>query len=409
MNRLVLAALAGLALIQATATVKAAPGSACDYLGGLIQPKGPPTFLVSYPTAGPGALQGAAFLYDNALAAIALIGCGHVDQARRVGDAILTALDHDRFWHDGRLRNAYAAEPLTGGAAKLPGWWDRTQNRWLEDRYQAGSDTGNMAWAMLALLALDKAGADSRYRDGAARIGEWVAALADPRGAGGFGGGFFGHEPSPIVQSWKSTEHNVDLAAAFALLAQATRTPKWEQRAQAAQRFVEAMWDDRCVCFDVGTTEDGVSHNRQLVLDAQIWPLLALPGETHTPHMASLATAQKRIRFDGAFAYGESGGGVWTEGTAFVALLERLSGQPDRANALLARLQTLRGPDGGYYATDVPGLPTGFAAASDSNQQRVYLHLPHLAAAAWVALAERGFNPFTAQVVQPDPPTKPTR
>ena len=41
---------------------------------------------------------------------------------------------------------------------KLSGWWDDKQNRWVEDPYQVGSDTGNMAWAMLALLALARDG-----------------------------------------------------------------------------------------------------------------------------------------------------------------------------------------------------------------------------------------------------------
>ncbi len=130
--------------------------------------------------------------------------------ARRYsGPSITTAL-----WQDGRLRNAYAAGVVANGPVKLPGWWDNKQNKWLEDRYQVGSDNGNMAWAMLALLSMDDANAASRFRDGAARVGTWVAQWADTRGTGGFTGGTFGHEPTPEVRTWKSTEHNTDLAAA---------------------------------------------------------------------------------------------------------------------------------------------------------------------------------------------------
>jgi hypothetical protein len=57
-----------------------------------------------------------------------------------------------------------------------PGWWDPVAGRWLEDAYQAGSDTGNMAWAMLALLTLD-ARADGRYRRGALRIAQWLTGM----------------------------------------------------------------------------------------------------------------------------------------------------------------------------------------------------------------------------------------
>lgn len=131
--------------------------SACGYLAGLIDkaPPSGPLFLPSYPTVESGPLHGAAYLYDNAVAAIALVGCGEQDKAYRIGSAILWAIDNDRTWHDGRLRNAYAAGVVANGPVKLPGWWDNTQNKWLEDRYQVGSDVGNMAWAMLALLSID--------------------------------------------------------------------------------------------------------------------------------------------------------------------------------------------------------------------------------------------------------------
>ena len=117
-----------------------------------------------------GPLQGVAFLYDNAVASIALVACGKPQKAKRIGDAMLIALDHDRYWHDGRLRNGYSAGPVPSGPVKLAGWWDNKQNQWVEDRYQVGSDNGNMAWAILALLALDQAADDRRYRDGAGAL-----------------------------------------------------------------------------------------------------------------------------------------------------------------------------------------------------------------------------------------------
>src|SRR5438477_10113716 len=84
--------------------------SACGYLTGLIdkEPPSGPLFLPSYPTVESGPLHGAAYLYDNAVAAVALVGCGEQDKAHRIGEAILRAIDNDRIWHDGRLRNAYA-------------------------------------------------------------------------------------------------------------------------------------------------------------------------------------------------------------------------------------------------------------------------------------------------------------
>src|SRR4051812_8063901 len=182
--------------------------SACGYLAGLIDKAPPgPLFLPSYPTVDSGPLHGAAYLYDNAVATIALVGCGERDKARRIGAAILWAIDNDRTWNDGRLRNAYAAGVVASGSAKLPGRWDNTQNRWLEDRYQVGSDNGNVAWAMLALLSIDDVSASSGFRDGAARLGTWIAQWVDTRGTGGFTGGTFGHEPHPAGRGWETHRH----------------------------------------------------------------------------------------------------------------------------------------------------------------------------------------------------------
>jgi hypothetical protein len=379
--------------VEALAAPKASP---CGYLADLIGKAPPgPLFLPSYSTVESGPLHGAAYLYDNAVAAIALVGCGERDKAYRIGAAILRAIDNDRTWHDGRLRNAYAAGVVADGPVKLPGWWDDAQNKWLEDRYQAGSDNGNMAWAMLALLSIDDVSARSPFRDGAARLGAWVAQWADTRGAGGFTGGTFGHEPTPDVRTWKSTEHNTDLAAAFGLLAIRTGDSRWRDLATAAEHFVDAMWDPACACFAAGAAEDGVTHNPILALDAQVWPLTALPGAA-TTFASAITAAEQRMSVDGGFSYGEDRRGVWTEGTGQMALLLKLLGRTGGANALIAVVESQRSPDGGLYATSARELPTGFMSDTEPAKPRLYFRLPHLGAASWAALAERGFNPFTA-------------
>lgn len=360
-----------------------------------------PLFLASYPTVAQGPLHASAFLYDNAVAAIALIGCGKVDLARRIGDAILIALDNDRFWHDGRLRNAYLAGPVDKQAPiKLGGWWDDAQKRWVEDRYQVGSDNGNMAWAMLALLALDTTGSDPKYRDGALRIGNWVATWRDNRGSGGFSGGTFAHEPTPSIIRWKSTEHNTDLAAAFSHLAQLNGEARWRELAKNAVQFVAAMWDAKRKLFATGTRDDGVAINPFVVLDAQVWPLLALPDASQK-YIAAIASAKQWLRDGDGFAYSEVRDGIWTEGTAQMLLLMELLERKDDAAVLRAAIERQRAPEGGYYASSASRLPTGFMLATDPSQPRLYYRLPHLGAAAWVALAERRYNPFTATSALP--------
>jgi hypothetical protein len=250
-----------------------------------------------------------------------------------------------------------------------------------------------MAWAMLALLALDRATNDPRYRAGAVRIGAWVLRWRDGRGPGGFTGGTFGHESSPDVLAWKSTEHNTDLADAFAALAQTTGDPRWRVPAQAAEHFVRAMWTPTCYCFVVGTGEDGAAPNPFLALDAQIWPLLALSNTAQ--YGAVFSTLQNKLSQSGGFAYSEAREGLWTEGTAQAALLMALSGRSAQAATLERAIAAMRTPDGGYDAASTPALPTGFMLQTDPAKPREYFHIPHLAAAAWAALAERRFNPFT--------------
>src|ERR1700745_346097 len=147
--------------------------------------------------------------------------------------------------------------------------------------------------------------------------------------------GTFGPEPMPDVRTWKSTEHNTDLAAAFGLLAIRTGDSRWRDMATAAEHFVNPMWDPACTCFAAGTAEDGVTHNPTLALDAQLWPLTALPGAARK-FAPAITTAEQRMSVDQGFSYGEDRDGVWTEGTGQMALLLKLLGRTGRAKSLIA-------------------------------------------------------------------------
>jgi hypothetical protein len=380
------------------ASLAAAAPDACADLATAADGGGDALLLPSFIDEKSPALVGAAFTYDNAVAAIALVACGDTRAARRIGDALLLALEHDRHWHDGRLRNGYAAG-VPADPFKLTGWWDGELGRWLEDDYQAGSDSGNLAWAMLALLTVERATGDARYRQGALRLARWLEQTRDGRGAGGFRGGFTGHEPQPAPVQWKSTEHNIDLAAAFALLALGTRDRHWQQRSAEAAAFVAAMWNDTCGCYATGTGTDGVTINPLLATDAQVWALLALP-QTEARRRRVVDTVQQRLSVAGGITYSEARGGIWTEGSAHMALLLRLLHQDEVATRLVALVEAQRAAGGGYFASDVASLPTGFVL-SDGSSPRFYFHQRHLGATAWAALAERGFNPFLAAAALP--------
>jgi hypothetical protein len=352
--------------------------------------KSGPVFVASYPTADVPALQGTAFVYDNALAVIALIACGDTGRAARVGAALRIAAGHDRFWHDGRIRNAYRTGPVSADVAPaLPGWWDTAAARWDEDPYQVGTATGNVAWAALALIALDRARPDPADRAAASGLMRWVArttAVAMP--VAGYAGGFYGEEPHPQRLAWESTEHNVDVAAAFGLLGDAA--PGFGADAARARGFVVAMWnkDGR---FWLGTDAEGTAINRHgAAIDAELWPLIGI-SDPPAAWQAVRAGVRAHLRIDGGYGFHDHPDGIWTEGTAQAALVLHEPG-------VFAVLKAAEAPDGLLYASPQARIHTGLALSpSSTTDDFYYFHLPHLGATAWAVLAATGTNPFAPQ------------
>lgn len=337
------------------------------------------------------ALADAAFAYDNALAIMALLACGEVAPARRIGGAFVAAVSAPQA----RLRNVYRA----GAVERVPlpnGWWDARAGHWVEDAQQMGTATGNVAWVALALLALDAVDpADPRWRTAARRLADWVLANArDERGAGGFNGGLHGFDAAPERLGWKSTEHNVDLVALFDRLAGARDEEPWRSARAQARRFVDAQWDAAGGHFITGTLPDGVTPNRDTSgLDAQLWPLLlrGAPPEWRR----ALAWAERAHGVDGGFDFNADRDGLWVEGTAQAALAYRVVGRDGEAAKLLATIARERDAGGYLNATRETRISTGLAVAPDSaGADFHYFRRPHLGATAWAALAATATNPF---------------
>ncbi len=354
---------------------------------------GPPLFLASYPNAGHAgepALATAAFTYDNALAVIALIACGKLPQARRVGEALrLAALAGPR------LRNAYRAGPVTGQV--LPnGWWDAKANRWLEDPQQFGTATGNVAWAGLALLALDEATGEARWREAAAHLARWIVNHTSGVGTtSGFTGGIDGFDDHPDQLTWKSTEHNIDAAALLTWLARVDSSDAWQPSARKARRFVASQWDAATGHFLIGTLPNGGENTAVSALDVQLWAQL-LP--TAQPQWRrAMAYVESNYRVNGGFDFNTDRDGLWLEGTAQAALAYRVLAEPAKAKVLFASIDTQFAPGGYLYATREARITTGLALGPRSTHADFYYyHRPHLGATAWAALAALDWNPFSA-------------
>src|SRR6266540_501917 len=133
-------------------------------------------------------LRNAAFVYDNAVAILGFLADeGSADSLRRarlLGDAFVYATSHDRSFDDGRLRSTYAAGDISLPPGWMPnnrvatvpiaGWYEDLQMQFFELNEVRTFDTGNQAWAMVALLALHRRTGDARYLDAARLLGSLI-------------------------------------------------------------------------------------------------------------------------------------------------------------------------------------------------------------------------------------------
>lgn len=372
---------------------------ACAAIAGRVDavPGNGSLFLRSYDgTQGYGevdvpALRTAAFTYDNALAVIALLACDRRTQALRIGAALETAAMHDT-----RLRNTYRAGAI--GEKVLPnGWWDAAQNRWVEDAYQSGTATGNVAWAALAMLALYDATGAAHWRDAAAKLASWVVTNTRDPAAGGFSGGVDGFDAAPVRLGWKSTEHAIDLIALFTWLADASAVGDWREQAGYARRFLDHQWDAGSGHFLTGTLPDGLTPNRVTsALDVQFWSQLLSDGSPDWRR--AIGYAERTHAVGAGFDFNDDRDGEWQEGTAQAALMYRVVGREDAAQRCLAEIATQFSSGGFVFATREDRITTGLAIGPASTAADFYYYRrPHLGATAWAALAARNRNPYRAE------------
>jgi len=361
-------------------------------------------FLRSYapaPTenALPPPLANAAFSYDNALAIIALVACHDNPRAQQIGQAFLHAIVSDRTFHDGRVRNAYRAGRVDAGQVALPGWWDDAQKLWAEDVYQVGSQSGNVAWVAFALLTLDEVTHDETYRRASFRLANWLQdRTAGDQTTGGFSGGVSGFDPVQNDLLWRSTEHNVDIYALGAWLQRLGPDPIGHALTTSARTFLDRMFDRTNGMFRLGTLPDGQPQSAdKFALDALIWPLVGVT-DALPEWQESLAFAKLHLSVPGGFNFNGEGDGLWTEGTAQAALVERALGDKPGAEALLATAIRQSSPLGLLFATDGKRISTGLKVSDSSKENDFfYFHRPHVGATAWAILAAIGFNPFTGR------------
>lgn len=343
------------------------------------------------PSYAGGTLQAQGFTasatYDDALMIDAFLARAtpeDVSRAHVLGDTLRLAQQRDEAG-DGRLRASYESGvvPPSGPVPVV----------------HAASDVGAMAWAGRAMLQLYERSPDPSYLDGAVQLGDWIQSHAeDTRGTGGYTGGLDG-DGQPL--RWKSTEQNIDLVSFFTALAGATGDPLWTDRARHAYEFVVSMYDEAQHNFATGTDLDGATVNRAFIpADAQLWSYLVLrdPRYAASVDYAATALAATDGAFQGISATADQRDTVWFEGTAQLALAQRLRGSGDDAAQARRALDTVDLAQRTAPNHDGRGI---VAASKDSapNGQGVRLYASlHTGTTSWYVLAAQGRDPFTSLV-----------
>lgn len=369
-------------------------------------------FLVSYETTAEDTYsRNTCYIYDNVLAMLDVMARGTPEDWERAGilaEGFVAAQENDRYFEDGRLRNAYQSGDLIDrqtGKARLPGWWE--EENWWEDYFQVSTHTGNLAWTMIALLHYYKTRGGTKYLTAAENLGNWICDnCSDTRGAGGYTAGVEGWDTDQIKLTYKSTEHNIDVHVAFMLLYEATGDTTWRERAFHAKRFVKAMWDEEEGHFWTGTTDDGTTINKDVVpLDIQPWALMAL-GEIEK-YDAGLDWAETNCLVDPCpqgcgfkgFDFNTDKDGVWFEGTGQMSVAYQITEDENSSENFVveiekAQISANKNNGKGIVAACHDGVTTGFKLPPDYVDDWVYYNRLHIGATAWYLFARREYNPY---------------
>lgn len=383
--------------------------TAAGFLAAAVEESG--GFISGEKEAGSGAAAHA-YLYDNAVALIALAEAGALWHAFKIADALVFAQTHDRVFKDGRLRNAYTSgdpksdsgRSITGGkiTIRLPGFWK--DGHWREDYYTVSTSAGNMAWVLIALCkaaSVSDADKKTEYLNAAIKAADFILTLKSPEG--GFTGGYEGWDEEQTKVSYKSTEHNLDLVAAFRIIADAVRNEdskramEYESAAAHARAFVMSMYDKKLSCFYTGTEADGKSVSEGVIpLDSNTLAILALGKElTDTDNILSFI--EERMSVGGGFDFSAGDlDGIWNEGTAQMAVCYNEAGKADKYENVMKYLVTQSRKDGSMPAADRDGVSTGFFV-SGSDTPWEYHNIQSIGATGWYALAQLKINPLGRQ------------
>lgn len=359
-------------------------------------------------------MKNRADVYDNALKLIVDLmlfnqegTIGYLNDAKLVGDAFIYAMNHDRHFTDGRLRNSYMCGDLIhwNNTARIPGWWDYSVNTWFEDPGCVSTSTGNMAWAGIALTSLYQATLDNQYLNAAEAIADWC--IDNTNSAFGFTGGFEGFDDAQTKVTWKSTEHNIDLYALFTRLFTITGLAKYDLAAQNAATFVQTMWVPAENHFWTGTDSTGINPNTSNIpLDIHAWYIMAFQDST-TNYSNGMNWAYQNCFLSNyqsinypipliGFDFNPDKDGIWLEGSAQAALANSMKGNVNLYDSLLMSIEYVQSHHNHphFYSFNHKGIVSADHDNTSTGFEWSYHNRLHIGATCWYILAKLKKNPY---------------
>lgn len=292
-----------------------------------------------------------AYTYDQTVAAIAFLL--HNDPASAT--ALLSKLQSLQG-ADGSFYDSYYS--ATGG------------------KQQNSKSVGPVMWVALAVMNYEKLTGDTTtFRPMATKAINW--ALQFQQSDGGLNGGL---SSSGTLDTYASTEHNIDAYAALTYFGYATQ-------AAAVKSFLDNVaWstDHFLVGRPNGDTTDA--------LDVNPWGVMALGLNGTHPYYLGLNHAMSTQRnvqtlngvsYDG-FDFEADKNDIWFEGTNFMVVALNMDGDPTDANYFLGQIVKDQSTNGGVQYS-LLGTNNGYWTMSNKNA---------ISSTGWLILASANYNPF---------------
>jgi uncharacterized repeat protein (TIGR01451 family) len=295
------------------------------------------------------------WIYDDALAVIALSMEGECQAAKDTLSALAGLLDTD-----GKLGFSYNT---------ADGWFDNTRYR-----------TGAIAWVGYSFVFYQKACGDSQFQAAAESIADWVLTMQDPT-TGSVKGG-------PDV-GWFSTEHDIDAYFFLRDIGLLTgNTTYLEAANRIKQSLLTNHWSPSYGCFQQGI------NDTVKVLDAASWGALFLLS-IGQPDKAESCLDFIEVNFPttgtcdiGGVSQNISGykpnvstNLVWSEGSLGVAKAYQRAGDQAKHDGIVSEIWKMQGPNSGIVyacppATDFPDWEsvagTAWMVMLQSDQQAAF-------------------------------------